>query len=130
MNCRGISLLVSDVIGDNVDSISSGITYCDNSTFSDALKIVKKFSLQKKIPRSVMDVLKSGFNGTIPETPKKPLIKNVVILNNSACLSKMKIKSKNLGLKTHVIPNITGNCVFITFIVFLQTIGSTLAPDF
>ena len=43
MNCKGISLLVSDVIGDDMGSISSGITYYDNSTFSDALKIVKKY---------------------------------------------------------------------------------------
>jgi len=124
MNCKGISLLVSDVIGDNLDSISSGITYYDNSTFSDALKIVKKFSLQKKIPRSVMDVLKSGFNGTIPETPKKPLIKNVVILNNSVCLSKMKTKSKHLGLKTHVIPNITGNLDKVTNILASKAINT------
>ena len=114
MNCKGISLLVSDVIGDDMGSISSGLTYCDNSTFSDALKIIKKFSLQKKMPRSVMSVLNSGQKGKIPETPKKPLIKNIVILNNSTCLSKMKIKSKSLNLKTQLIPNITGNLNQVT----------------
>jgi Putative glycerate kinase len=56
MNCKGVSLLVSDVIGDDVGSISSGITYCDHSTFSDALKIVKKYSLQKNLPPSVITV--------------------------------------------------------------------------
>jgi len=124
MNCKGISLLVSDVIGDNLDSISSGITYCDNSTFSDTLKVIKKFSLENKIPRSVMDVLKSGFNGIISETPKKPLIKNIVILNNSMCLSKMKIKSKHLGFKTHVIPNITGNLDNVTKILASKAVNS------
>ncbi|MDC0159187.1 DUF4147 domain-containing protein [Candidatus Nitrosopelagicus sp.] len=123
MNCKGISLLVSDVIGDGKDSISSGMTYCDNSTFSHALKIVKKFSLQNKIPRSAMNILKSGLNGTIPETPKKPMMKNIIILNNSACLSKMKIKSKNLGLKTHVIPNITGNLDQVTKLLASQAIN-------
>jgi len=123
MNCKGISLLVSDVIGDGKDSISSGMTYCDNSTFSNALKIVKKFSLQNKIPRSAMDVLKSGLNGTIPETPKKPMMKNIIILNNSTCLSKMKIKSKNLGLKTLVIPNITGNLDQVTKLLASQAIN-------
>ena len=114
MNCKGISLLVSDVIGDDMSSISSGLTYCDNSTFSDALKIIKKFSLQKKMPRSVMSVLNSGQKGKIPETPKKPLIKNVIILNNSTCLSKMKIKSKSMNLKTQIIPNISGNLNQVT----------------
>jgi Putative glycerate kinase len=79
MNCKGISFLVSDVIGDDIGSISSGITYCDKSTFSDCLNIIKKFSLQKKLPRSVMNVLKSGLNGEIPETPKKPFIKNIIV---------------------------------------------------
>ena len=42
MNCNGISFLVSDVIGDDLGSISSGMTYYDKSTFADALSIVKK----------------------------------------------------------------------------------------
>ena len=109
MNCTGISLLVSDVIGDDMGSISSGITYCDKSTFSDSLKTIKKFSLQQKLPKSVIRVLKSGMKGEIPETPKKSLIKNIIILNNAMCLSKMKDKSRMLGFKTHVMPNITGN---------------------
>ena len=48
MNCTGISFLVSDVIGDNIDSISSGITYCDKSTFSDSLKTIKNSLFRKR----------------------------------------------------------------------------------
>ena len=124
MNCKGVSLLVSDVIGDDMDSISSGITYCDYSTFSDAIKIVKKFSLQKKLPSSVMAVLNSGQKGEIPETPKKPIIKNVTILNNFACLSKMKIKSNSMNLKTQIIPNITGNLNQVTKLLASNAITS------
>ena len=82
MNCKGISFVVSDVIGDDIGSIASGLTYYDKSTFSDALRIVKKFSLEHKFPKSALSVLKSGFNGNIPETPKKPRIKNIILLNN------------------------------------------------
>ena len=124
MNCKGVSLLVSDVIGDDMDSISSGITYCDNSTFSDAIKIVKKFSLQKKLPSSVMAVLNSGQKGEIPETPKKPIIKNITILNNFTCLSKMKIKSNSMNLKTQIIPNITGNLNKVTKLLASKAITS------
>ena len=60
MNCHGTSLLVSDVIGDDIGSISSGITSYDKSTFSDAVKIIKKYSLYQKLPNSVLSVLKSG----------------------------------------------------------------------
>ena len=103
MNCNGISFLVSDVIGDDIGSIASGLTYYDKSTFSDALRIVKKFSLEHKLPKSALSVLKSGVNGEISETPKKPRIKNIILLNNSICLEKMKSKSKKLGYNTTVI---------------------------
>jgi len=124
MNCKGVSLLVSDVIGDDMGSISSGITYCDNSTFSDALKITKKFSLEKKLPHSAMSILNYGQKGKIPETPKKPLIKNIIILNNSACLSKMKIKSKSMNLKTQIIPNITGNLTQVAKLLASKAVNS------
>ena len=121
MDCTGISFLVSDVIGDDLGSISSGMTYCDKSTFGDALRIVKKFSLEQKFPKSALSVLKSGLNGERPETPKKPKIKNIILLNNSACLFKMKIKSKKLGYNTSVnnkivddvnyVANVLGNMI-------------------
>ena len=93
MNSTGISLLISDVIGDDIGSISSGITFYDKSSFSDAAQIIKKFSLEHKFPKSVLSVLKSGLDGRILETPKKSLIKNIIILNNFTCLTKMKNKS-------------------------------------
>ena len=124
MNCAGISLLVSDVIGNDIGSISSGITYCDKSTFSDSLKIIKKFSLQNKLPQSAIEILKSGLKGEISETPKKPRIKNIIILNNTSCLSKMKNKSKTLGLKTYVMPNITGNLNNVTKMIASRALNS------
>ena len=117
MNCTGISFLVSDVIGDDLGTISSGITYCDKSSFHDAMKIVKKFSLERKLPRSALSVLKSGLNGKIPETPKKPKIKNFVILNNYASLSYMKEKSKKLGYTTSLIPNMIDSLNRVTNIL-------------
>ena len=106
MSCNGISFLVSDVIGDDMGSIASGMTFYDKSTFTDALGIVKKFCLERKLPKSALSVLKSGANGEILETPKKPRIKNIILLNNFSCLSKMKIKSKKLGYNTTIISNI------------------------
>ena len=48
-----ISLIISDVVGDNLDSIASGPTVPDESTFKDALEILKKYKLLGKIPISV-----------------------------------------------------------------------------
>ncbi len=117
MNCTGISFLISDVIGDDLGTISSGITYCDKSSFHDAIKIVKKFSLERKLPNSALSVLNSGLNGKISETPKKPKIKNFIILNNYTSLSHMKEKSKKLGYTTSVIPNIIDNLNQVTNIL-------------
>ena len=113
MPCKGISFLISDVIGDDIGSISSGISYYDKTSYKDALKVVKKFSLQNKLPKNVLSILNSGASGKIPETPKKPRIKNIVVLKNSMCLSAMKEKSKKLGYNTIVIPNITGNVNYV-----------------
>ena len=124
MNCHGTSLLVSDVIGDDVGSISSGITSYDKSTFSDAVKTIKKYSLYQKLPNSVLSVLKSGVDGKISETPKKPIIKNTIILNNFTCLSKMKDTSKKLGHKTKVISNISGDIEKTTKLLASETINS------
>jgi len=124
MNCKGTSLLVSDVIGDDVGSISSGMTFYDKSTFADALKIIKKFSLQRKFPNAALTILKEGVNGNIPETPKKAIIKNTIILNNFSCLSKMRQKSKKLGYKVELIPNITGNLEQVTKMLASKAITS------
>ena len=100
------------------------MTSYDKSTFTDALKILKKFSLQHTLPNSTLSVLKSGVNGNIPETPKKTVIKNTIILNNLTCLLKMKDKSKKLGYKAQLISNITGNLDQVTQMIASKAITS------
>ncbi len=88
-----VSLIVSDVVGDLLDTIASGPTYFDNSTFSDALNVIYKYNLEDKIPQSVLDVLKNGAKGRIPETlkPGSPHLKKVlnvlVATNYNACMA-------------------------------------------
>lgn len=65
-----LTLLVSDVVGDRLDTISSGPTYPDPTTFSDALAVVKRYELAKKVPNAVLKRLKLGAKGRLPETPK------------------------------------------------------------
>tara|TARA_B100000029_G_scaffold108900_1_gene100336 strand:+ start:2157 stop:3434 length:1278 start_codon:yes stop_codon:yes gene_type:complete len=109
MPSYGISFVLSDVIGDDLSSISSGITYADKTTFSDALKIIKKYKIEKKIPKNVITVLNSGKNGEINETPTKPKLRNIIIGNNKNSLTAMKIKSEKLGYSTSIISNLNSN---------------------
>jgi len=65
-----VSLILSDVIGDKLDSIASGPTAPDSSTFSDCLHILDKYDIGKKIPAAVLEHLERGARGEIEETPK------------------------------------------------------------
>src|SRR5574340_230907 len=49
-----VSLVMSDVVGDDLSSIASGMTYYDKTTFADAKKILKKYYLEKLVPKSVL----------------------------------------------------------------------------
>ncbi len=65
-----ITLILSDVIGDPLDIIASGPTVPDESTFDDACKVIRKYSLEDKIPDSVCKLLKKGQN-VIQESRRK-----------------------------------------------------------
>ncbi|MFX0179565.1 MAG: glycerate kinase [Candidatus Hodarchaeota archaeon] len=74
-----ITLIISDVVGDNLDSIASGPTVPDRSTFKDAVDILKKYDLYQKIPESVRKILNKGRIDKSLENPKP----------NNECFSKV-----------------------------------------
>ena len=65
-----VGLLLSDVIGDPPDVIGSGLTAPDPSTFGDAIAVLAKFKLLRRVPTSVRVRLEAGVRGEVPETPK------------------------------------------------------------
>jgi hydroxypyruvate reductase len=104
-----VSLVMSDVVGNDLSSIASGMTYYDKTTFADACKILKKYHLEKLVPNSVLRHISLGAKGKIPETPKKPKIKNHVIAANKNCLDAMNLRAKDLGYSTKVMSCVSGN---------------------
>lgn len=110
-----VSLILSDVIGDRLDVIASGPTYPDPTTFSEAYEILKKYELTEKVPLSVVQYLKRGIVGEIPETPKSDdsifsEVYNIIIGNNKMALETAGHKAKELGYQAHVITdNLQGN---------------------
>lgn len=56
-NSTIISLIISDVVGDNLEIIASGPTVEDTSAPNDAINIVKKYNLLNKLPVSIINVL-------------------------------------------------------------------------
>ena len=61
---RVVTLLISDVPGDDPAVIASGPTVADATTFADALAVMDKYGLEE--PAAVVDHLRSG----VEETPK------------------------------------------------------------
>ncbi len=88
----GVVLVLSDVIGDDLETIGSAPLYFDRSTYFDAYNILNKYKLLEKIPSSVKQVIEKGLKGEIEETPKKPpqKIKHYIIGNNLMALTGAK----------------------------------------
>jgi glycerate-2-kinase len=64
-----LTLAVSDVVGDDLSVIASGPTVPDDSTFASALDILARRGGHAAYPDVVVDRLKRGAAGAIPETP-------------------------------------------------------------
>lgn len=82
-----ISLILSDVVGSPLDTIASGPTAPDSTTFSDAWRVLEKYNLIAEMPPAIVERLRKGLKGEIPETPKSgdPIferVQNVIIADN------------------------------------------------
>ncbi|MDI6717974.1 MAG: DUF4147 domain-containing protein [Patescibacteria group bacterium] len=91
-----LSLIVSDVIGNNLSMVASGPTVLDNTSKSDAEKILRKYNLQP-----------TADNLKLTETPKDKKffrnVKNVLFMSNYDAVNAMAKKAKELGLKPKII---------------------------
>jgi len=102
------TLILSDVIGDDLDMIASGPTVADPTTFSDAWQIVQKYDLEKAIPESIARVLRLGLEGDIPESVKPARmadlkVKNHLIGTNQLAAEAAAQRAKELGYTPKVL---------------------------
>jgi glycerate 2-kinase len=65
-----VSLILSDVIGDDLNVIASGPAVPDTSTFADARGVFQKYDIWDRVPESVRHRIQSGLSGDIEDTPK------------------------------------------------------------
>lgn len=102
------TLILSDVIGDDLDMIASGPTVADPTTFKDAWKIVEKYQLTDAIPLSVLNILKDGMVGKIAETMKPAefewlKVDNHLVGTNSLAALAAKERAEELGFLSEVL---------------------------
>lgn len=110
-----INLMLSDVVGDDMDVVASGPFVPDRSTFQDAVAVLEKYAIVGAIPRPIMDHLLQGARGVIPETPKKgdqifEKVTNLVIGSNIIACTAAREQAKSLGYNTIILSSmIEGN---------------------
>lgn len=103
-----LALLLSDVIGDDLDVIGSGPTAPDHSTFAGAWDILEKYGLVERLPGAVRERLEAGARGEIPETPKPgdrvfERTQNLVIGSNRLAVDAAARAARKLGLRALVL---------------------------
>lgn len=103
-----VSLILSDVIGDDLGTIASGPMVPDPSCFGDCLQILDKFRLRSKVPLAVRLFLEKGERGELEETPKadNPIFANthnVIVGNNHLALEAARDKAQELGYHTMIL---------------------------
>jgi len=102
---RVISLILSDVVGDDLDVIASGPTVPDPTTFQDCINILSRYRIPDKLPETINRHLARGVEGEIKETPKpgNPAFTHTdhfIIGNNFQALDTTRIYAESLGYNT------------------------------
>jgi hydroxypyruvate reductase len=96
---RVLSLLLSDVIGDNLDVIGSGPTAPDASTFAEAYEVLERYRIWNSVPRVVRERIESGMKGEVEDTPKTlEGVENIVVGSNRLAVRAAAEKARQLGL--------------------------------
>lgn len=93
-----ISVIASDVPGNDLSSIASGPTVKDETTKEQALEILKKYNLFEKL-----GLLEEDFIETPKENKYFENATNILLVSNQTALTAMKDKAKELGFDAKIL---------------------------
>lgn len=102
---RSLNLILSDVVGDRLDTIASGLTAADPTTYADALAITGRYGVTAALPAAARRLLEAGRAGRLAETPKPGAahlagVHNVLLGSNLAALSAARAEAQAQGWPT------------------------------
>ena len=103
-----VSLILSDVIGDDLNVIASGPAVPDTSTFDDTRQVLEKYDIWDQVPQSVQSRIERGLKGDVEDTPKagdavfKRCFSELVGTNIQA-LKAAGFKAEELGYRTLIL---------------------------
>ncbi|MFA5519354.1 MAG: glycerate kinase [Spirochaetota bacterium] len=106
-----INLMISDVVGDDMDVIASGPFVPDTSDFKSALHVLHKYGLRKSVPLPVSIYLEEGAAGTHPENPGSDdhifsNVTNIIIASNFLALKAAHEQAKALGYNSIILSSL------------------------
>ena len=103
-----LTLVVSDVVGDELSVVGSGPSVPDSTTFADALMALERHGGRDRYPAAVVARLTAGVSGAIPETPKAgdPRLSRSTarVIGGARCaVDGARAAAQSLGYVVHVI---------------------------
>ena len=103
-----VSLIVSDVIGDRLDTIASGPTSPDETTFNDVYNTLVKYGLWNELSVEMKTLIDNGLKGKIEDTPKPgdPIfekVRNIIVASNTIVLKSIARRAREMGFNTIVL---------------------------
>lgn len=104
---RMVTLLLSDVIGDDLSTIASGPTTGDPTTFSDAAAVLKEYGIFEDLPEAVRSRISAGCRGEVPETPKPGAavferVSHRLVGSNGQSLAAAARRAEELGYRVSI----------------------------
>lgn len=98
-----VSLILSDVVGDDLGTIASGPTAPDPTTYADAYEILHRYGIWNAVPRQVRTHFLIGRRGGRAETPKPGSalfrrVQNQIIVNNREAVEAVAQAASRAGL--------------------------------
>ena len=98
------SLIVSDVVGDDLSSIASGPTAPNRSSFEDALAVLERYRIDA--PEAKGHLLR-GVGGALREKEVRPhtfeRVENELLITNALALGAAKSQFERVGLSAHIL---------------------------
>ena len=103
-----VSLIVSDVVGDRLDTIASGPTAPDETTFRDAYRVLLKYKLWSELDGGLKSVLEKGLKGELRDTlkPGDPVfnnVRNIIVASNKMVLEALANKAREAGFNALIL---------------------------
>ncbi len=103
-----VSLILSDVIGDDLSVIGSGPTVPDPTTFADVWQEIEHYRIEMQLPVSVRSYLRQGLRGAVPDTPKPgdPMfarVHNILIGSNRVALRTAENTAEQSGMRSRLL---------------------------